>query len=109
MSSLRPSHSKRALAVSNLQEKSPGPEWKVQKRVHQLSRRFDFTEYDEMRDFLDQLEVLSESEGYYPDLTFSRTHVNVSIKARADELAQPDFDFSAKVDGLADGSKQEQQ
>ncbi len=74
--------------------------WKVQKRAQQLSRRYDFSNYDDLRDFLDQLETLSESEAYYPDLTFSRTHVNVAIKARDEELAQIDFDFSVKVDAL---------
>lgn len=78
--------------------------WKVQKRVKLMFRRYDFSDYDEMRDFLDGLEVLSEKETYYPDLTFSRTHVNVTIKARGEELAQVDFDFSVKVDALTDGA-----
>lgn len=82
--------------------------WKVEKRLQTMSRRYEFSDYDEMRSFLDRLEGLSESEDYYPDLTFSRTHVSVSVKARADELAQVDFDFSIKVDGLADGSNQEE-
>ncbi len=74
--------------------------WKVQKRLQLISRRFDFLDYDQTRTFLDRLEELSESENYYPDLTFSRTHVNVSIKARDETLAQVDFDFSEKVDVL---------
>ncbi len=74
--------------------------WNIQKRAQQMTRRFDFSSYDEMRDFLDQLESLSEAEAYYPDLTFSRTHVNIAIKSRDDELAQVDFDFSAQVDAL---------
>lgn len=82
-------------------------EWKVQKRAQLMSRRYDFASYDDMRDFLDELETLSESETYYPDLTFSRSHVNVSIKARGEELAQVDFDFSEKVDSLAAGNKSE--
>ncbi len=82
-------------------------EWKVQKRAQLMSRRYDFASYDDMRDFLDELETLSENETYYPDLTFSRSHVNVSIKARGEELAQVDFDFSEKVDSLAAGNKSE--
>lgn len=81
--------------------------WKVQKRAGLLSRRYDFSNYDEMRDFLDRLEELSEKEAYYPDLTFSRTHVNVSIKSRDsgfsdNRLTQVDFDFSTRVDALLD-------
>lgn len=83
--------------------------WKIQKRIQLISRRYDFSDYDDMRNFLDKLEELSEKEAYYPDLTFSRTHVNVSIKARGDELAQVDFDFSITIDGLADESNQEKQ
>jgi pterin-4a-carbinolamine dehydratase len=84
-------------------EQQSATAWKIQKRAGLLSRRFDFDDYDSMRDFLDRLEVLSEKEAYYPDLTFSRTHVNVSIKSRDDELAQLDFDFSIQVDALLDG------
>ncbi len=83
--------------------------WKIQKRAQLLSRRFDFSDYDEMRDFLDALEDLSKVEEYYPDLTFSRTHVNVSIPARDEELAQPDYDFSKKVDLLAGNAEQAKQ
>ncbi len=78
-------------------------EWKVQEHVQLMFRRFDFSAYDEMRNFLDELGELSEKEEYYPDLTFSRTHVNVTVKARGEELAQVDFDFSAKVDAVASG------
>jgi len=81
--------------------------WKIQKRAQLMSRRFDFSDYDEMRDFLDALEELSKQEEYYPDLTFSRTHVNVAIQARDEELAQPDYDFSKQVDLLASKSEQE--
>lgn len=75
-------------------------EWKVQKRANLMTKRYDFNSYDDMRDFLDELEDLSEQESYYPDLTFSRDHVNVSIKSRGDELAEIDFNFSKKVDLL---------
>ncbi len=75
--------------------------WKLQKRIQLISRRYDFSDYDDMRDFLDALEELSKKEEYYPDLTFSRTHVNVSIQARDEKLSQLDYDFSVKVDLLS--------
>ena len=78
--------------------------WKMQKHVKLMFRRYDFSGYDEVRDFLDGLKDLSEKEAYYPDLTFSRTHVNVTIKARGEELAQADFDFAVKVDALTGGA-----
>lgn len=75
-------------------------EWKVQKRLQLMSRRFDFADYDAVSLFLDQLEELSKEESYYPDLTFSQTHVNVTIKARDGELSDADYAFSDRVDML---------
>jgi|ACQI01.1.fsa_nt_gi pterin-4a-carbinolamine dehydratase len=83
-----------------LNSSQKGSEWKVQKSANLMTKRYDFNSYDDMRDFLDELEDLSEQESYYPDLTFSRDHVNVSIKSRGDELAEIDFNFSKKVDLL---------
>ncbi len=74
--------------------------WKIQERSQQMSRRYDFSDYDKTRYFLDQLEKISEKENYYPDLSFSKTHVVVSINARGEELSQVDVDFSVQVDTL---------
>ncbi len=82
-------------------QRQSSSEWTVQEHIQLMFRRFDFSSYDEVRSFLDELGDLSEEEGYYPDLTFSRTYVNVTIKARGKELAQADFNFSAKVDAAA--------
>ncbi|MCH9646361.1 MAG: 4a-hydroxytetrahydrobiopterin dehydratase [Proteobacteria bacterium] len=76
--------------------------WKVQKRALLMTKRFDYASYDDMRDFLDDLQELSEEDGFYPDLTFSRVHVNVSIKSREEaQFSEVDFDFAKKVDLLA--------
>lgn len=83
------------------EQKQIDSKWQVQKSLNIISRRFDFSDYDQTRTFLDQLSELSESESYYPDLTFSRTHVNVAIKARDESLAQADYDLSEKIDVLA--------
>lgn len=79
--------------------------WKVQKRALTMTKRYDYNNYDDMRDFLDELQDLSEKEDYYPDLTFSRVHVNVSIKSREEEkFTDIDFMFAEKVDALGKDS-----
>lgn len=77
--------------------------WKVEKNLKLMYRRYDFSGYEEMRSFLDQLEMLSKSEAFYPDLTFSRAHVNVTIKAQGDQLIEKDYVFADKVDALIKG------
>lgn len=79
--------------------------WKIQKRSLIMTRRYDYVNYDDMRDFLDDLQDLSEGDGFYPDLTFSRVHVNVSIKSRDDDkFTEIDFEFAKKVDLLANNA-----
>lgn len=46
-----------------------------------LHWRFDFGSYGEARHFLDQLAELSKRDGYYPNINFGKTYVNVSIDA----------------------------
>ena len=48
-------------------------------RVAPYNQRFDFGSYGETRRFLDQLADLSKRESYYPDVSFGKTYVNISI------------------------------
>lgn len=75
--------------------------WQVQQRPAIMTRRFDFATYAETRKFLDDLSDLSKRVGYYPDLNFGKTHVNVSVASQGDSLGQAEYDFSAEVDSLA--------
>ncbi len=90
-------------------DKSSTPEstaWNVEERIQLMSRRYEFSCYAETREFLDRLEKLSESENYYPDLSFGRTYVNVSIKGRNNKkLSEEDYGFSEKVNLLLNDNK----
>jgi pterin-4a-carbinolamine dehydratase len=66
-----------------------------------MTRRFDFPDYAATRDFLDGLTKLSEASGYYPDLNFAKTHVNVSVAARDEVLGPNEYAFASQVDVLA--------
>lgn len=69
-----------------------------------LSRRFDFPAYRQTREFLDKLADLSEQEGYYPNLGFGTTHVNVTIDARdGAALGEADVRFAHAVDAVYQG------
>ena len=77
------------------------PAWQVQQQPPLLSRRFEFSSYAETRRFLDGLAVISERQGYYPDLNFGKNHVNVSIAARDESLDDSEFGFASQADELA--------
>ncbi len=73
-----------------------------QERLPTLNRRFDFGSYAETGRFLDQLAELSKREDYYPNLSFGKTYVNVSIdgegQAALNERKSP---FISEMEALA--------
>lgn len=76
-------------------------EWKEVQRPPSLTRSFQFESYADLRLFLDELADLSEASDYYPNLNFTRTHVNVSIQSDGDKLASREYRFAEQADALA--------
>ncbi len=76
--------------------------WITRKRPVRLERRFEFTDYDMTRDFLDRAAVLAESEGYYPDMSFGRTHVAITLSSPddTDEVSEKLLQYARQLDAL---------
>lgn len=55
------------------------PHWKEKASPARLERRFDFVDYEQTRAFLDRAAALSESTAVYPDVSFGRTYVNMTL------------------------------
>lgn len=82
------------------------PEWQWRERPPLLSRRFQFSGYNETRSFLDAMAKLSEEHGYYPDTSFGVNYVNVTVHARnGEQLEHKDFEFAARINELTDLSR----
>lgn len=56
-------------------------QWQERARPARLERRYEFDDYQSLRDFLDQAAELSEREGLYPDMGFGKDYVNMTIHA----------------------------
>ena len=71
-------------------------------RQQPLNRRYDFGSYAETRDYLDRLAELSKREDYYPNVSFGKTYVNVSIDGEGQTaLQQRQSAFITDMDALA--------
>ncbi|MDI6745863.1 MAG: 4a-hydroxytetrahydrobiopterin dehydratase [Rhodocyclaceae bacterium] len=79
----------------------PPTGWQLQQKPLMLTRRFDFPGYAQTRKFLDDLATLSERGGCYPDLSFGKTHVSVTIAAAGTELSAAESDLATQADELA--------
>ena len=78
--------------------------WQERKRPICLERRFEFESYSATRDFLDKLGEHSEATQRFPDISFGRTYVNITLRPEADgdeaQLSEADHAFAAQIDAL---------
>lgn len=76
--------------------------WRERKRPARLERRLDFADYEQTRDFLEVLADLSETTGRFPDISFGRTHVSLTIQADegTDGITADQRAFAQRIDGL---------
>ncbi len=76
--------------------------WKRRERPARLERRIKFSDYEEIREFLDRAAELSESRGYYPDMNFSRTHVSITLRPEddGDEVSEAMLQYARLMDVL---------
>jgi 4a-hydroxytetrahydrobiopterin dehydratase len=76
--------------------------WTQRSRPDRLERRIEFADYETTRDFLARLESLSEQQSRYPDISFGRTYVNITLRPQGEgsSLEEPDHGFAAAIDEL---------
>lgn len=79
-------------------------QWQERSTPARLERRFDFDNYQNTREFLDKAAELSKATNVYPDVSFGRTYVNMTVHlegepaevaARARAFADRLLDFTA--------------
>lgn len=72
-------------------------------RPERLERRIEFVDYASTRDFLERLNDLCEAEQRYPDISFGRTYVNLTLRADGEEelIGEPEQRFAAAIDVLS--------
>ena len=75
--------------------------WTEVERPPSLYRRFEFAAYFETRAFLDRLAGLSKETGLYPDLSFTRTYVNVTVYGSEAAVDAEARTFAARAEAIA--------
>ena len=76
--------------------------WTQRSRPERLERRIEFADYETTRAFLERLEALSEQNRRYPDISFGRTYVNITLRPEGEDapLGDEDHGFATAIDGL---------
>jgi pterin-4a-carbinolamine dehydratase len=76
--------------------------WRKRERPLCLEGRFEFNDYESLRDFLDRVAELSDREGYYPDMGFGKDYVNFTIHAKEGEKTMDEslYEFARQLEKL---------
>lgn len=75
--------------------------WTQRTRPDRLERRIEFDDYESTRSFLERLNALAESEGRFPDISFGRTYVNLTLRPDEEQpVGEVDQAFAAEIDAL---------
>lgn len=76
-------------------------EWSERKRPARLERRYEFSDYESLRDFMERAAELSEKQDLYPDMGFGRDYLNVTIHAEeSEEITNIQRKFAENLDKL---------
>lgn len=76
------------------------PEWDVVDE-HHLTRRFEFSNFKEALDFVNEVGRIAEEQGHHPDITFGWGEARITVFThKIDGLTESDFVFAAKVDRI---------
>ena len=82
------------------EDSNPIPGWQRQDLPPILSRRFEFATYPETRSFLDGVAKLAEEAKHYPNLSFGKTYVSVTLDEDGKKISPETVALAQKIDAL---------
>jgi 4a-hydroxytetrahydrobiopterin dehydratase len=71
--------------------------WKNRNKDKMLEARFEFSDYDKLRDFLDLLAEKADAVEHHPNVSFGKNYASVAIYAKNEILADVDFDLAKSI------------
>ena len=75
--------------------------WTQRPRPDRLERRIEFDDYESTRVFLERLNILAEQQGRFPDISFGRTYVNLTLRPDDGEaVGASEEALAAAIDAL---------
>ena len=78
--------------------------WQERARPVRLERRYEFKDYNTLRDFLDKAAEHSEKVDLYPDMGFGKDYVNITIHLEdgVEKISDEQHKFAKELDILAE-------
>ena len=87
--------------IHKYQKKVDGWEILEEKKIFLLHKQFNFKNFKESLNFINNVGKISEEEGHHPDIIFGWGYAKINITTHAIEgLSENDFILAAKIDQI---------
>ena len=72
--------------------------WKERESPLRIEKRFEFEQYSKISKFMGNIEELCKTKDIYPNISFGKNFVSVSIFLDSKESSSKEEDFSKDID-----------
>ena len=74
--------------------------WNKRESPLRIEKRFEFEEYSKITKFMERIEKLCKEKDIYPNISFGKNFVSLSIFLDSKETSDKEKDFSKEIDKL---------
>ena len=72
--------------------------WNERESPLRIEKRFEFEEYSKISKFIGKIEKLCKEKYIYPNISFGKNFVSLSIFLDSEEISSKEKDFSKDID-----------
>ena len=72
--------------------------WIERESPVRIEKRFDFEEYSKISKFMEKIDKLCKEKDIYPNISFGKNFVSLSIFLENKKLSEQEKDFSKDID-----------
>ena len=72
--------------------------WNKRESPLRIEKRFEFDEYSKISKFMEKIEKLCKEKNIYPNISFGKSFVSLSIFLNNQEISIEEKDFSKEID-----------
>ncbi len=74
--------------------------WNERESPFRIEKRFEFEQYSKISKFMEKIEKLCKGRDIYPNISFGKNFVSLSIFLDNKEISDKEKDFSMYIDKL---------
>ena len=72
--------------------------WNERESPLRIEKRFEFEQYSKISKFMEKIEKLCKEKNIYPNISFGKNFVSLSIFLDNKEISEMEKDFSKEID-----------